>query len=247
MNSSEIATAQRCRAFFFDLDGVVIDSIADIESAVNSVITNNGYSALSREQVVRCVGAGARKLLTLAFIEAAKQDDKAFLDFESPVFDKVFQSYLTGYEKNSVEKSTVYPDVRELLIKLQQHGIPTAVVSNKPHGVAVEAMKHLDIYNLFDIVVCPEQVTNLKPHPEELFYALKSINANRGIDIQNTDVLMVGDSASDIQAGRAFGGKTCAITGGYGDPAELLVEKADIVIAGAGELGEAFVSRQASN
>jgi phosphoglycolate phosphatase-like HAD superfamily hydrolase len=104
----------------------------------------------------------------------------------------------------------------------------------------VEALKHLDIYNLFDIVVCPEQVTNLKPHPEELFYALKSINANRGTNIKNTNVLMVGDSATDIQAGKAFGGKTCAITGGYGDTAELLAENADIVIAGAGELWEAF-------
>jgi 2-phosphoglycolate phosphatase len=240
MKKDELETAQKCRAVFFDLDGVVIDSIADIVSAVNSIITNNGYSALSREQVVRCVGAGARKLLSLAFTEAAKQDGKAPLDFESPAFDEVFHNYLVGYEKHSVEKSTVYPGVRELLVELRRRGIPAAVVSNKPHGVTVEAMKHLDIYNLFDIVVCPEQVTNLKPHPEELFYALEFINANRGTDIQNTDVLMIGDSASDIQAGKAFGGKTCAITGGYGDTAELLAEKADIVVACAGELRDAF-------
>jgi phosphoglycolate phosphatase len=102
-------------------------------------------------------------------------------------------------------------------------------------------MKHLAVYDLFDIVACPEQVTRLKPHPEELMYALDFINARRGTDIKNTDVLMVGDSASDIQAGKAFGGKTCAITAGYGDRAALLAEQADIVIASAGELREAFI------
>jgi len=44
------------------------------------------------------------------------------------------------------------------------------------------------------------------------------------------------DSASDIQAGHAFGCKSCAVTCGLGNREKLLAENADIVVSHAGDL-----------
>ena len=54
--------------------------------------------------------------------------------------------------------------------------------------------------------------------------------------IRSNEVLMVGDSAVDIQAGHAYGAHTCAVTGGFGNTEKLAAEKADITVRYAGDM-----------
>jgi phosphoglycolate phosphatase len=225
-----------CKAFFFDLDGVLIHSLPDIAAAVNISLAANGYQPLTEDQTARYVGNGARHLLMAAFSAAASLASKTPPDFTGDAYGAIFKQFLLDYKLCSVQRSALYPSVRELLQALQAQNIPMAVVSNKPYDVACAAVRKLEIDHYFDCVVCPEQVNHPKPHPEPLEYALKHINAGRQSQLCPRDILMTGDSAGDIQAGKAFGAFTCAITGGYGAKADLLAQNADIVVEKAGEL-----------
>ena len=82
----------------------------------------------------------------------------------------------------------------------------------------------------------PEQLSRIKPDPEGLALAVSLIEKKRNITIVPKKVLMIGDSATDVQAGRALGTHTCAVTEGYGNREKLLAENADIVVPFAGEL-----------
>ena len=93
---------------------------------------------------------------------------------------------------------------------------------------------YCDIF--FTAIIGPELLTHIKPDPEGLALAVKEIERAQRIRVERNKVLMVGDSASDIQAGHAFGCKSCAVTCGLGNREKLLGENADIVVSHAGDL-----------
>ncbi|WP_428770223.1 HAD-IA family hydrolase [Treponema sp. HNW] len=218
------------QAVLFDLDGVLIDSGADIASSVNAALTHFGYKEEPQDTIISFVGDGAKNLLIRALgYQGIKADTM-------PNFSEFFDWYVERYRTHSAEKTLLYKGVYELLEKLREKGVFCAVVSNKPLSVTREILKHFSIDCFFDAVVGPEQLSRIKPAPEGLALAIDLIEKKRNAAIVPEKVLMVGDSATDIQAGRALGAHTCAVTEGFGDRKKLLAENADIVVPFAEEL-----------
>jgi phosphoglycolate phosphatase len=234
------STLAAFRAVFFDLDGVIIDSLMDITSAVNAALAKQGFPPLGSKKVQSFVGHGSRYLLARAFAESSDAAGQPEFESGSLRFDAIYDWYVSYYRTNSVEKTMLYPGIKTLLKELSGYGIHLAVISNKPRSITLSILEKFGIGHYFTSVVGPEQITKIKPAPEGLFFALKEIlrvQAERGkLPIQPGEVLMVGDSDTDIQAGKAFGCKTCAVTGGYGDTTLLLAQNADITVRLAGEL-----------
>jgi phosphoglycolate phosphatase len=228
---------------FFDLDGVIIDSLPDIASALNAALEPRGYAGLSEPVVQTFVGKGARYLVESALKESAARGGKQAADIPEGEFESIYARYIDYYTKNSAVQTRLYPGVRDMLDAYSTRGIPLAIVSHKPLAVTKEALSRLEILSAFSCVVGPELVAAHKPDPAPLEYALREINAARegaGLSLlsaRNT-MLMAGDTDTDIRAGRAFGAKTCAITGGYGDTQKLLAERPDYRAETAGELIE---------
>ncbi len=219
-------------AILFDLDGVIVDSGLGISSCANTALEHFGYKTLPLELIISFIGNGAKRLIQDT-LTAASVD---YNTMANPSFDDFFSWYLAHYEKNAVNKTPLYKDIIPLLEHLTSLGIPLGLVTSKPLGVTKVVLSHYEIDRFFDAVVCPEMITHLKPHPESLELAVKTIEEKRSITVDASNVLMVGDSATDIQAGRSLGAKTCAITGGLGNTEKLLAEKADIVLELACEL-----------
>jgi phosphoglycolate phosphatase len=229
------------KAVFFDLDGVLIDSLPDMTASVNRSLALRDLPPLTPEQVVPCVGKGGRNLVYTAYLisrELARVTTP--FDAASPEFDAILKEFLVIYREHAVEATTLYPGVAELLAFLKDRGIPCALISNKPYPVTLEVLETLRIGSFFDVAVDPSKVARIKPAPDSLMVALDTINEKRraaGLaPIENSDCLMVGDSDSDIQAGKAFGAKTAAVLGGYGNREALLAQNADWVLDTAGEL-----------
>ncbi|MFI3257210.1 MAG: HAD hydrolase-like protein [Spirochaetales bacterium] len=224
-------------AVLFDFDGVIIDSGADIASAVNSILFRFGYKTLDEKLLISFVGNGARTLLSLT-LESVGIDALTMQDTnpQKADFQTFYEQYVLWYEQHAVEKTTLYEGTENLLQSLYNRNIALAVVSNKPVAVTERILAHFNMRHFFDAVIGPESVTHIKPHPESLELAVSIIEKKHGITLNKKNVLMVGDSASDIIAGNAFGCKTCAVTAGLGDSHMLLREKADITLSFAGEL-----------
>ena len=81
---------------------------------------------------------------------------------------------------------------------LEQRGVPTVVVGTSEF----EALARLEA--MMDVLVCADEVTNPKPHPEPVQKALRLLGAEAGASVY------VGDSIHDMVSGREAGVRTAA-------------------------------------
>lgn len=226
------------RVFLFDFDGVLADSLGDIASSVNAALRHFDCPELEQETVRGFVGDGARCLLSRAFAAAAGKAGlpSALSDAE---LDERLAWYKRWYETHAVEKTVLYPGAAALLAKIRAAGAASAVVSNKPARVSAVIAEKLGIAADLCAIIGPEDTGKTKPAPDGLAEALRRINGARkdgGRPYTPADVLMTGDSPQDIQAGKNFGCRTCAVLGGYTPAGRLLAAGADFSVRTAGEL-----------
>lgn len=191
----------------FDLDGTLVDSRFDLADAVNYAMQQLGRPALSYEALPPLLGSG----LTYLLEKAAGTDEPEVL----AVGKRHFDDY---YAEHFVAKTRPYPGVMETLRVLKPK--LTAIYSNKLQYFTERIAQALDMAPLMEAVqgANPEAYP-LKPHPAGLHRILEqlSVPAHRA--------LMVGDSTHDMEAARAAGMHTCAVTYGYRSRKELQQEQ----------------------
>ena len=199
-------------AIIFDLDGTLIDSVPDIASAVNAALSGVGCPTLPDVKIAGYVGHGLRQLLEdcLGPLATEEKLDKG---------EKLFGEH---YRKHCLDRTTVYPGVKETLSSL--NGRPMAVVSNKPEAFVLQILKGLNLAGDFEAILGEEAIPFQKPRPEPLWEAAKRLG-NRP-----ETTLMVGDSPIDIRAGKAAGMATCAVSYGLTKKELLESEKPDHLI-----------------
>lgn len=228
----------KIKAVIFDFDGVIANTAEDISRSVNATLEHFGYKPLSNKQIIIFVGNGAEKLLKRS-IAASLQISKETPPQE-PSFEDVYNWYIEYYKQHCIEETTLYPGVLGLLELLAIEEIPVAIVSNKPHEITDAILNKLDIGRYFASIIGPEQTSHVKPDPEGLILAMEHINEKQksaGLPaIFPENVLMVGDAATDIQAGKNAGTKTCAIMTGYGNKEKLAASGADVSLLVVSEL-----------
>jgi phosphoglycolate phosphatase len=118
-------------------------------------------------------------------------------------------SLYRAHHKYSLVKHThLYPSVKILLKQLKMKGYKLAVASNRPSKFSRILLKHLNIESFFDYVLCADQSTHGKPHPEMLNTIVKRFA------LKKSQALYVGDMVIDAQAGRRAKINTVIVTGG---------------------------------
>lgn len=190
----------------FDLDGTLVDSRFDLADAVNYAMQQLGCPALPYEAFPPLLGSGLSYLLK----EAAGTHDPEVLATAKAHFDDY-------YAEHFVTKTRPYPGVMTTLQVLKPK--KTAIYSNKLQHFTGRIAEALDMAPLMDMVqgANPEAYP-LKPHPAGLHRILKQL------EVTADRALMVGDSTHDIEAAKAAGMYTCAVTYGYRSRKELEVE-----------------------
>jgi phosphoglycolate phosphatase len=206
----------------FDLDGTLVDSLADLYSAVNWILDQHGFPPVDIEEVRQAVGNGARRLLTLAFESSASRCSR--LPPPDSDMDGILARYRAHYDAHCAEQTDLYPGMREWLEYLAQRGVKLAVLTNKPQSTTMALLSFLDAAKYFSVIVGPETFGVLKPDPAGLF----SIMEQCGTTPAKT--VMIGDSDVDITTGKRAGTLTCGITGGLGEDGPLRAAAPDIII-----------------
>ena len=198
-------------AVLFDLDGTLVDSARDIAASVNWVLGELGLPRHSEDEIQRFVGDGMKSLLT----RAIGTDDPEHLKTSI----KLFREH---YRAHCLDTSRLYPGVTTVLDALR--GKPLGLVTNKPRAVSVHMMDALGIAPYFKVILGGESTPNKKPHPEPLLHALQQLGA------RPQRSAMVGDHANDIEAGKAAGMHTYAVTYGLTDRATLERAQPDLFL-----------------
>jgi len=176
------------KAIFFDLDGTLVDSVADLSIALNDSFKIAGLNTHSEDTIRSWVGNGVDRLLHRALTNSVDQDapEADFIHIKS-IFYK-------GYEQQSGKQSKLYPGVLETLEYLSDQQIQMACITNKSRCFTLPLLEKMGIAKFFPVVVCGDDLANKKPHPEPLVFAA------RHFQLKANQCLMVGDSKSDVLA-----------------------------------------------
>lgn len=208
------------RLAVFDLDGTLIDSVADIAAAVNAALAELGYPTHPLAPFYDFVGEGVEHLITCALAPAP--------------FDRaVLERYRQRYASEMTRRTQVYPGIAQTLAELQAQGCLLAVLSNKPHPATCALVTHFFADVAFAAVAGQKPEVPRKPDPS----AALQIAAQLGV--APTDCSFVGDTAIDVQTGRNAGMRTIGVTWGF-RPAE--VAQADAVVDDATGLLQALMA-----
>ncbi|WP_305041951.1 HAD family hydrolase [Geoalkalibacter sp.] len=183
------------KAFLLDLDGTLVDSVADLRTAVNALRCELSLPALDLAQVRDYVGDGARLLVTRALPPGAFTE--AHLD-----------RFLVLYRRHLLDQTRPYPGIVEFLRAHPREKL--AVVTNKPYRLSLELLQGLGLAEHFAVILGGDSCATKKPDPAPLREALRQIGA------APEQAVMIGDHHTDLHAGRAAGTAICFCAWGLG-------------------------------
>jgi phosphoglycolate phosphatase len=201
-------------AVLFDLDGTLLDTVADIALALNRTLSERHIATLTTGQVRNLIGRGVPTLITRAIARLDVAVDPAA---QASLLERFYFHYGRLHMLNECNAS-VYPGVADGLGELHGLGLRLAVVTNKQKHFAVELLNRLGLSDWIDVVVGGDSCERRKPDPQPLQFACAALH------VQPSEALMVGDSVNDVLAARAARLPVLCVPYGYNegsDPREL--------------------------
>ena len=190
----------RYTSILFDLDGTLLDTLADLTAAMNRTLTRHGLPERTRQQMRAALGNGARRLMELSVPAGT----------DGALFETLLAEYNTDYAAHCRIETAPYPGVDALLRQLHAQGRKLAIVSNKPDE-AVRALRAEFFVDTVPIAVGEKQGIRRKPAPDTLLTAMAQLGAER------TSTVYVGDSEVDIATARAAGLPCISVLWGFRD------------------------------
>lgn len=185
----------------FDLDGTLIDTIADLGTAVNAALRARGLPLHATEEYRAMVGHGVRNLVKRAMPEPLRED--------GALLDGLLEQFLDYYLQHIDAFSRPYPGIPELLSDLSAAGVQLAVASNKFQSGAEKLIRRMFPEIPFAAILGGRSGAPLKPDPAVVDSILKKAGAAR------EETVLVGDSATDMATAAAAGIAGVAVSWGF--------------------------------
>lgn len=190
----------------FDLDGTLLNTIADLAQSTNYALKQLGYPTHPVEKYKFMVGNGINKLFERALPEGEKTEENIL---------RVRKEFIPYYNLHNADDSQPYTGIPELLSELQILGIQLAVASNKYQAATQRLIEHYFPSIRFVAVFGQREGINVKPDPTIVFDILKLSNTPKEA------VLYVGDSGVDMQTAANAEVEACGVTWGFRPRTEL--------------------------
>lgn len=202
-------------AIIWDLDGTLLDTLADLTDSTNRTLAHFGFPARTAREVRSFVGNGAGQLLAKAVPAGTPEE----------TVRQALNWFQADYGANCRNKTGPYPGIPEALAALRSQGYPMAVVSNKPDRAVRTLVPDWfpGLYARGEGADCPR-----KPAPDMVFRAMEALGVSRCI--------YVGDSEVDVLTARAAGVPCLSVLWGFREETELRIAGAAHFCAEPGQL-----------
>jgi HAD superfamily hydrolase (TIGR01509 family) len=172
-------------AILFDMDGVLVDSLDSWWKSLNAALKNYKNEKISREEFIEKFWGH----------ELLDNLEKLGVDGKIGAFcNNIYYSY--------IDELKIFSGTKKVLKKLDKY--PKAIITNTPRDCAIQILKKFGIDKHFKMIITSDQVQNGKPAPDIVFEAC------RRLDAKPEEVILIGDTESDVKAGRAAG---CRVIG----------------------------------
>lgn len=201
-----------------DLDGTLLNSIPDLTSATDRMLAALDLPLAGVDKVSHWVGNGVDMLVRRALTNGNEQQALALSNAEVNTarvhFDAAYLEVLT-------RATGAYPGVEDWLNTVT---IPKVLITNKARVFTEPIIAALGWNKHFVQVICGDDFAEKKPSPMPLLEACKA----QGIAPEQA--FMVGDSRNDIQAAKAAGMASVAVSYGYNHGEDIRLAGANWVV-----------------
>jgi phosphoglycolate phosphatase len=206
------------KAVMIDLDGTMLDTVADLAVAVNLMLQQLGRPPLAESLVRTFVGKGIPNLVQRSLVGALEGE------VDPELFKRALPVYMDCYASVNGQHTVFYPGVREGLEAMKSAGFPLACVTNKSARFTLPLLKQMQLAEYFAIVVAGDTLAKKKPDPLPLTHACGQLG------IAPREMLMIGDSLNDAIAARAAGCPVFCVPYGYNEGHDVRELDVDAIV-----------------
>lgn len=197
----------------FDLDGTLVNSIADLANAVNQTLRQMHYPTHPLERFYQFVGNGVQKLCERALPENATSEDQTFLLTH-------FSAY---YESHCLQYTVPYHNIPAALEQLKSAGIQLAAASNKPQRFTEKIIHHFFGDDTFAVICGSCETRPKKPAPDIIFEIMQQLHTEKA------QTIFIGDSNVDIMTAANASISSIGCTWGFRGREELIAAGANFL------------------
>lgn len=215
---------QKVKAVIFDLDGTLLDTLADIGTGLNTALCRFGFEEHPIVSYRQRIGHGIKNAVRASLPETVSEEQ----------YQEVLDFYLSYYPQHCTEKTDYFPGTKAFLDAMVQKGLKMAVISNKTEGTAKKVMAHYFPEHSWEFVWGRTEGRPLKPAKEA------GVLACEALGLQPEEILYVGDGDSDMEFAANMGFIGAGVTWGYRDRDQLLAAGADLLVDSWEELLKKF-------
>jgi phosphoglycolate phosphatase len=177
-------------AVIFDLDGTLLDTLADIGHAANQVLQLQGFAPHPVEAYVDFIGEGVQVLFSRALPEGAATSER---------LSQCAEGFREAYNRHWNVHTKPYAGICPLLDELSRRGVRQAVLSNKPHAFTVKCVEHQLPDHNFEVIFGQREGIARKPDPTAAFEIAHQMH------LPTEAFALLGDTGVDMQTARAAG------------------------------------------
>jgi len=190
----------------FDLDGTLLDTIADLATSVNHSLSTHGFPVHDEGKYKFMVGNGISTLIERALPDGNKTPEDV---------TRVRETFLSHYDSNNTVFSKPYPGIPELLRELGHRGIAMAVASNKYDAATQKLVKYY--FSDIDFAAVVGNLEGLPPKPDPAVVSMILRETGYGRE----ETVFVGDSGVDMLTAANAGIAAVGVTWGFRPRTEL--------------------------
>jgi len=221
------------RAAIIDLDGTLLDTVADLAAAANAMRSDLGQEPLPLELLATFIGKGVESLVHRTL--AGHIDGRV----EQGLWQDGMRSFAVHYQRENGRQATLYPQVREGLAALRALGLRLACVTNKPQVFTDQLLRNTGLDTEFELVLGGDALERKKPDPLPLLHVCQRFG------VAPVEVVAIGDSVNDALAARAAGMPVLAVPYGYNEGRDIATLDVDAIVATLLEAAHWVAARQA--
>lgn len=200
----------------FDLDGTLVDTAPDLLDSLNHSLASVTLGPVDETQLRRYVGMGGRVMIERAFGGMGRTVARDELERLHDVFLAHYTSAIPG-------RSVPYPGVEQAMTRFEEAGFVLAICTNKMEGLARALLSGLGLDHRFAAICGSDTFDHRKPDPRHLTETIAMAGGDPARSV------MIGDSRTDIDTGKAAGIPVIAVDFGYTDQHVSVFEPSGII------------------
>jgi phosphoglycolate phosphatase len=212
------------KLFIFDLDGTLVDTAPDFRNSLNYMLSELNEPQVTLAEIRDLVGYGARELIRRTVITKN-------IPYDDNKINEMLKIFLLHYTHNIDDDSVLFENVDKVLNSIKSKELKLAICTNKMERLSNMLLEKLGILHYFDYLVGGDTFPKSKPDPFPL------IEICRRLNVSEDESLMIGDSATDLNAGHNANMPVVLVSYGYSDNKNIYND-ADLVINNFSQLME---------